>query len=317
MIDAPRDMSLQLIPQEGILDRSDKVGYFLINEDVVDRNDLTIEEKMACVVLARFADIKVLQALLSLDIIAVKMGCSVERSQKAIDGLIRKGVLKSTVPVPSAIISRSKGAQMPTYVYQALEGESERALQINQGSKTEQECALEGAFDSSEDQKQTHLKIDADSIQILKDYFEEIVSESHVRLLLNLTKGHVDPVKKAYDTCRHYPPSQRIDQVADLLQTKIKAKEVTPKSEVPSSKDLFKRPPQESERVKEQPMTTGQSATKAPSVTHKQETESKSEIDEFDALFQELGDSREIKQLNQQINVKRIKQMYGTYGKKP
>jgi hypothetical protein len=88
-------------------------------------------------------------------------------------------------------------------------------------------------------------------------------------------------------------------------------KPVDPTSEAPLPKDLFKRPAQENEMPKGQPLA------KALPAAQKQEVASKSEMDEFDALFQELGDSREIKQLNQQINVKRIKQMYGTYGKKP
>jgi hypothetical protein len=287
------------------------VGYFLINEDVVDRNDLTIEEKMACVVLARFADIKALQALLSLDIISVKMGCSVERSQKAIDGLIRKGVLKSTVPAPSAVMSKSKGAQMPTYVYQALEGDSEKAGDENHRRSDAESSSTQKTVRMDDGSKQTSLKIDTESIQVLKDYFEEIVSESHVRLLLNLSKGHIDPVKKAYDKCRQFPSGQRIDRVADLLQSNNMIKPVDPTSEAPLPKDLFKRPAQENEMPKGQPLA------KALPAAQKQEVASKSEMDEFDALFQELGDSREIKQLNQQINVKRIKQMYGTYGKKP
>ncbi len=271
------------------------MGYFLINEDVVDRTDLNLEEKMACVVLARFADIKVLQALLSLDIISVKMGCSIQRAEGAIEGLIRKGVLKSTENVISPIMPKLRGDKMPPYVYQSLENETK-------GSPMAVVTAPKAgmALSGEATQKTAPLKIDQGSIQTLKDYFEEIVSEAHIKLILNLTKGHIEPAKKAYDQCRVFPSNQRLEKLVESLQRV----EIPQKIPVPHTEDLLKAKPPV---VKElSPKVEPQAQPSAPT-----------QDEDYEALFQELGSSNDIKQLNQQINVKRIKQMYGTYGKKP
>ncbi len=73
--------------------------YFTLHQSIVDRDDLTIYEKMCCVVLARFAGKDEYEDLLSKDIIAMKMGCSNEEAYKAFEGLVRKGILESQEPI--------------------------------------------------------------------------------------------------------------------------------------------------------------------------------------------------------------------------
>jgi len=73
--------------------------YFTLHQSIVDRDDLTIYEKMCCVVLARFAGKNEYEDLLSKDIIAMKMGCSNEKAYKAFEGLVRKGILESQEPI--------------------------------------------------------------------------------------------------------------------------------------------------------------------------------------------------------------------------
>lgn len=259
------------------------MGYFLISEEVVDRNDLTLEEKMACIVLARYADIKVLQTLLSLDIIAVKMGCSIEKAQKAIDGLVVKGVLTAADAPRSAVLPRERAEKMPSYVYHPLETTQDEG----QGKQS-----TEGATAKSQESsvEKPAIKITGEMITALKDYFEEIVSESHIRVLLNLTSGDMDAVKRGYDRCRSYPSSVRIDQLADLLQ---------------SGKNEATTP------VVAKKANANSKVTPAEFKQLKAETE-----EDYSALIAELETSPDIKQLNQQINVKRIHQMYSSYGKK-
>lgn len=259
------------------------MGYFLISEEVVDRNDLTLEEKMACIVLARYADIKVLQTLLSLDIIAVKMGCSIEKAQKAIDGLVVKGVLTAADVPRSAVLPRDQAEKAPAYIYRPLR---------NQKGESHEESAVKPVEVKNADSSgvKTTVKITGEMIATLKDYFEEIVSESHIRVLLNLTAGNVEVVKKGYDSCKKYPSSIRIDQLADLLQSeRVETTE-------PQVKKIANR-------------------TQKVAATAVKQTDEKNE-DDYSALIAELESSPDIKQLNQQINVKRIHQMYTSYGKK-
>ncbi len=67
--------------------------YFNLSTDIVDRTDLTINEKMACVVMARYANRKAFEGLLSTAVIAQKMGVSEAVAQQTLDKLAQKGLL--------------------------------------------------------------------------------------------------------------------------------------------------------------------------------------------------------------------------------
>ncbi len=67
--------------------------YFNLSTDIVDRTDLTTNQKMACVVMARYANRKAFEGLLSVAVIAQKMGVSEAVAQQTIDQLAEKGLL--------------------------------------------------------------------------------------------------------------------------------------------------------------------------------------------------------------------------------
>ncbi len=69
------------------------MNYFNISTAVVDRTDLTIYEKMACVVMARYANRSQFEGLLNIAVIADKMGVTPAMAQKALDQLVQKGLL--------------------------------------------------------------------------------------------------------------------------------------------------------------------------------------------------------------------------------
>ncbi len=75
--------------------------YFNLSTDIVDRTDLTINEKMACVVMARYANRKAFEGLLSTAIIAQKMGVSEAVAQQTIDQLAEKGLLIAQFDIAS------------------------------------------------------------------------------------------------------------------------------------------------------------------------------------------------------------------------
>ncbi len=86
-------------------------NWFEVDNSVVDRDDLTVYEKMACVVLARYAGKPEFNNLLSMDIIAVKMGVSTKRALEAMEGLQAKGLLlaEDDDQVNSLIIDQTPG----------------------------------------------------------------------------------------------------------------------------------------------------------------------------------------------------------------
>ncbi len=67
--------------------------YFNLSTDIVDRTDLTTNQKMACVVMARYANRKAFEGLLSVAVVAQKMGVSESVAQQTLDQLAEKGLL--------------------------------------------------------------------------------------------------------------------------------------------------------------------------------------------------------------------------------
>ncbi|MGB3368686.1 MAG: hypothetical protein WBA54_14415 [Acidaminobacteraceae bacterium] len=67
--------------------------WFIVQNSIVDRDDLSIYEKMCCVVLARYADKEEFYDLLTSDIIAIKMGVEQLVAKKTVFGLIEKGLI--------------------------------------------------------------------------------------------------------------------------------------------------------------------------------------------------------------------------------
>lgn len=67
--------------------------WFIVQNSIIDRDDLTIYEKMCCVVLARYAGKEEFDDLLTSDIIAIKMGVDSSIAKKAVFGLIEKGLI--------------------------------------------------------------------------------------------------------------------------------------------------------------------------------------------------------------------------------
>lgn len=260
------------------------MGYFLINEDVVDRDDLSLEEKMACVVLARFADLHELDNLLSLDIIALKMGCSINQAQEALDGLRLKRILKLPRHSPSAVLSKAKAEVAPSYIYQRLDFENPVSETASPVEKSVSEKEVKHPAKSRRESTGTPA-VDVGAINKIKDYFEEIISESSIKLLLNLAGGDVQKILRTYDLQKHHPANLRLEKVADALQENSEKPKGGRRSD----------------------------AKAAPDAAVPDEV-----LDALDAeaLFKVLEPTTDLKQLNQQINVKRIKQMYTSYPKK-
>lgn len=65
-------------------------NLFQVETNLIDRNDLNIYEKMCSVVLARYAGRSEFSNMLSLKVIALRMGCSEAQAEKALNSLIEK-----------------------------------------------------------------------------------------------------------------------------------------------------------------------------------------------------------------------------------
>lgn len=65
-------------------------SFFNVENNLIDRNDLNIYEKMCSVVLARYAGRSEFSNMLNTQVIAIRMGCSVAEAEKALNSLIEK-----------------------------------------------------------------------------------------------------------------------------------------------------------------------------------------------------------------------------------
>lgn len=65
-------------------------SWFSVENNLIDRNDLDIYEKMCSVVLARYAGRAEFSNMLNIQVVAIRMGCSVEQAERALNSLIAK-----------------------------------------------------------------------------------------------------------------------------------------------------------------------------------------------------------------------------------
>ena len=93
--------------------------WFAVENNIVDRSDLTIHEKMCCVVLARYAGRQEFSQMLNTQVVAIRMGCSHEEAEKAIHSLMGKGLIsiESTERIePENIFAGTKAPEPPSNI---------------------------------------------------------------------------------------------------------------------------------------------------------------------------------------------------------
>ena len=177
--------------------------YFTLHQSIVDRDDLTIHEKMCCVVLARYAGKDEFEAILSRDIIAIKMGCSNEEAYTAIEGLLSKGILESKeVDVELA--------ERPHQETKVIKKSDEKRIETMRFSEFAGPVTTSHSPDGQEQK-----------IQDLKDMFDEVVSEKALRILLNIAGGDLELIRKKYAIAR----KSQMNDVVEVLMHELQRKE--------------------------------------------------------------------------------------------
>ncbi len=176
--------------------------YFLVADTVVDRDDLNLYEKMACVVLARYANHEAFDGLLSMDIIALKMGATSKQAQDAIQSLIGKGLLaQESLPSHSQATSTiQKGLEnLETYRFREIEG-----VKDEQGTRDTQV--------SSDIQEKS---VTSDVIQAI---FDEVVPKRQALILYELAGRSLNRLKDAYAVVRTGSHFDLVDALSEYLQ---------------------------------------------------------------------------------------------------
>ncbi len=167
--------------------------YFNLSESIVDRLDLSIEEKMACVVLARYANNSAFDGLITLSVVAKKMAVDEHRAKQALLSLRAKDLIGDIDLLNDEIMDGSSGAKIAA----------------------EEAGRLEAAEFSQLAKESKHAKVEYDE---LADIFDEIVPKNRLNILYALAGEDISKLKTAYQKVKETHKFDVIDALAEYLQ---------------------------------------------------------------------------------------------------
>lgn len=168
--------------------------YFLVGNAIVDRDDLTLTEKMACVVLARYTGQDAFHDLLTLTVIAKKMSVPPNQAKEALEGLVSKGVIQRE----SADLITNEVREEP--------------IVKEEVSKSAVPLVFE-SFDTP---------IGPDEILGI---FDEVINKRQAIILFELAGRDLAALKTAYEAVRETHPFDLVEALSDYLQQKPHSKE--------------------------------------------------------------------------------------------
>ncbi len=160
----------------------------MISTSLLDREDLDIYSKMCCIILARLAQ-EEHQDTLSLEELAIRMGCTTRMAGKALEQLIDKGLLIE--------------AAEP----HAHEPETRRVRRRDQESPTV-------TFEAFDKPKQTSKQ----KLEALRTFIQEPATDATLQIILNMAGGDVERVRTAYQGAAASQISDTLETLMHMLQ---------------------------------------------------------------------------------------------------
>lgn len=175
--------------------------YFLVGNAIVDRDDLTIYEKMACVVLARYAGQDAFHDLINLEVLARKMGTGVDQARKAIDLLTQKGmILKEN---SERIMANAKAVTFETF-----------------DEKPEDVPVPEDAPEPERVKAPKRVLEQEVTSEDVMAIFDEVLTKRQALILFELASRNLETLKNAYEVVRETHPFDLVEALSDYLQKK-------------------------------------------------------------------------------------------------
>lgn len=172
-------------------------SYFIIEKGIIERTDLSIYEKMCCVVLAKWASES--RPFFDMATLADQMSCDEYTARATIKQLKLKGLISSEEEVSSQyaiprIIKAEavSGLDPITYSDTALISVETRAKKL---SKEEM-------------------------IEKVRDILEESINDSEARIILNFADDDLDKIEACYRKARQQPVSDKVEALMMELQRK-------------------------------------------------------------------------------------------------
>lgn len=224
-------------------------SFFNVENNLIDRNDLNIYEKMCSVVLARYAGRSEFSNMLNTQVIAIRMGCSVAEAEKALNSLIEKKLVTledaghiepemlsvEAVKVSSKVIKTDGLSQMskvPEKAFDHLESFEEevpapKAKRGGRRKKTEENKPVEENKSAEVPEVKSRPLVPKqvrEDVQSLIDQIFEIVEENindrEARIILSFANNDVELVREKYKLAKRSQVSDKIEMLINELQKK-------------------------------------------------------------------------------------------------
>ncbi|BEP27887.1 hypothetical protein [Helicovermis profundi] len=213
-------------------------NWFVVTNQVVDREDLSIYEKMCLVVLSRYAGKEEFEDLLTSEIIALKMGTTIIEAKKAIFKLVEKKLInfegkhgeiskvsmdKSTVK-ENIIKKEDDGSHISEINFDSLdENDSSIETDYNENNQNYYKDVEEKKDEKEEKNKKNPSTKKEDFhklIDKLYDLLDENISEREARIILSFSDNDFERIKEKYELVKMHGYSDVIDELITELQRK-------------------------------------------------------------------------------------------------
>lgn len=182
--------------------------WFAVSNSIVDREDLTINEKMCLVVLSRYAGKEEFESYLTSDIIALKMGISVLEAKNTIFKLIEKKLIDFEEVVSETTVDRQSKKII----------KSEQILDIE---TIEFEKNVDFDDENEDFNEIVYKKQDIhDMIDELYNIIDERISEREAKIILNFANNNLEKIRQKYDILKINNSIDIIDDLIEELQRK-------------------------------------------------------------------------------------------------
>ncbi len=203
--------------------------YFNLAESIVDRLDLSIEEKMACVVLARYANNPAFEGLITLNVVAKKMAVEEARARQALLSLREKGLIgdlnllkddsseddKEQTSAETKILTGDQADKNKLSFPEFTELKTADETEERPKAKREALTKSQGPVKKVKPAKEATENVDLSRVAAI---FEEIVPKNRLKILYGLAGGDIEKLKSAYQIVKQSNKFDVIDALAEYLQ---------------------------------------------------------------------------------------------------
>lgn len=169
------------------------ISYFILEKGIIEREDLSIYEKMCCVVLAKWAA-EEREGFDTLTL-AREMSCTEHKASETIRRLKQKGFIQSESP----------SEEIPTpRVIKAENVEGLEPISFDEVDRTDKPLSRE------------------DLMAGVQDIIDETINDSEARIILNFAGDDLETVKRCYKIAKNMQISDTIEALIIELQRKEK-----------------------------------------------------------------------------------------------